>query len=118
MFDLEQMINGVCVDFINIHDGGNIGAATLNPSPLCDDLPNLPNRTYLSTGNEITIYFSADDSGEGKGFEFIMTPVSSGKFHWFFLQVDIILYFFPEPFSLIMFGAVSETRLSFVDCID
>ena len=111
MFDLEPEAAGVCVDYINIYDGSDISGTLLNPSPLCDKLTELPNTTYTSTGNAMTIHLYSDDSGEGKGFEFVFVPVTTGITQQFNLNLFFVHIYGP-PITRSRKGPINNCRVT------
>ena len=67
---------GSCVDYVNIHDGADTSATTLNTSPLCGTAAA---SNYTSTGNEMTVYFKSDSTGQSLGFDFIFVAITTGE---------------------------------------
>ena len=76
LFNLENLVSGSCVDYVNVHDGADTNSATLNSSPLCGQSSSA---NYTSTGNEMTIYFHSDATGQSLGFDFTLVAITTGQ---------------------------------------
>jgi len=94
IFELETKVNGVCVDYVNLHDGSSTSAVTLNASPLCGTVYR---SVYTSTSNFLTVYFQSDSTGARQGFDYIFVAITTGIHK---LQMSISAIVVNEPFFM------------------
>ena len=72
-------IDGVCVDYLNIYDGNDVTAVTLNSEPLCGEQKTLGNMT--SSGRDVTFQFVTDAKAVWRGFDLTYTVYSNGEYY-------------------------------------
>ena len=75
-FNLEEPIDGACLDSLRIYDGPNMSSSALTSS-LCGrrNVPDL-----VSTGNQLMFDFKTDDDGRTSGFGIFYTVFTDSKF--------------------------------------
>ena len=76
-FDLEYEVNGACVDFVDVHDGGALSDTKLNPTALCGEAAD---GNYTSSAESLTVYFKTDGTGQRRGFDFVFVAFTNGMF--------------------------------------
>ncbi|XP_076449426.1 uncharacterized protein LOC143285871 [Babylonia areolata] len=72
-FELEPQYSGTCNDYVNLHDGADVSAGTLNSDVLCGS--SLTNSTYVTSGQQLTVRFVTDSTAVYLGFNIIVTAV-------------------------------------------
>ena len=76
-FELEKKRSGVCVDYLNIHDGDDLGASTLNTGPLCGEHKTLGN--FTTSAGSVVLHFVTDQTAVYRGFDVLYHAFSSGE---------------------------------------
>ena len=87
-FDVEETVNGACVDYLTVHDGSSTSAATLLDT-FCDTVDETFNLT--TTGNHVTFYFTSDENARLRGFEAVYVAYSERECKYIKLQIDICI---------------------------
>ena len=68
VFNVEESDDGECdFDYLVVYDGNSTGSSKIGPK-LCDVGNKLAGITLRSTGNEMTLHFSADNLISRRGF--------------------------------------------------
>ena len=65
-FDVEEEVDGACVDYLSVHDGSSTSDATILDT-LCDTMDETFNLT--SSGRHVTFHFVSDENARLRGFE-------------------------------------------------
>lgn len=74
-FDVEDTVDGACVDVFNVHDGLTASAARLNSGPMCGVVKGYFNMSTSS--NAVTLTFTSDNNALYRGFDIMYTEYTS-----------------------------------------
>ena len=75
-FDVEEQVQGTCVDYVTVHDGASVSASAILDRT-CGKIIDEFNMT--TSGSSVTFYFRSDENAKLRGFDAVYVAYSERK---------------------------------------